>query len=168
MRKRFKTRGAAMVEAAVVIPVMVSFLAVIGLMKNGYDRKIQMNQQSRSQVLDYASHNCKSQTITYSDTSQSQGTGLNAGATGSSDSTAAGAQATVGGPSTSGIMAKAEVAYQASSVQSSRNGIKGRAGLSLRVNGEKSVALCNEVPQDGNISGVLGYAKGKLGSLTGR
>ena len=72
MKTRFLrrgSRGAAMVEAAVVIPVMVSFLAVIGLMKNGYDRKITINQQTRSQVLDYASHNCQSQTITYSDTS---------------------------------------------------------------------------------------------------
>lgn len=48
---RNRTRAAAMVEAAVVIPVMVSFLAVIGLMKNGYDRKITQNQQTRSQEI---------------------------------------------------------------------------------------------------------------------
>ena len=155
-----------MVEAAVVLPVMVSFLAVIGLMKNGYDRKLMQNQQVRSQVLDYASHNCKSQTITYSGTSQSQGTGVNTGATSAGESTADGAQGVVGSPSTSGIMAKAEVAYQASSVQSPRQGLQGRGGLSLRINGDKAVALCNEEPQNGSLTGVFGYAKGKLSGLT--
>lgn len=169
MRKRMKARGAAMVEAAVVIPVMISFLAVMGMMKNGYDRKIQLNQQSRSQVLDYASHNCKSQSISYSETTQSQGAGVSTpGGTGATDDTSSGAAATVGGASSSGFMAKAEVSYQTSTVNGTRRGIKNRGGLALRVNGAKSTALCNEEPQDGNISGVLGYAKGKLGSLTGR
>lgn len=157
-----------MVEAAVVLPVMVSFLAVIGLMKNGYDRKLMQNQQVRSQVLDYASHNCKSQTITYQNTSQSRGTGLNTAPTSAGESTADGAQGTVGSPSTSGIMAKAEVSYAASSVQSPRQGIKGRGGLSLRINGDKAVALCNEEPQDGSLGGVFNYAKGKLSGLTAR
>jgi hypothetical protein len=161
---RNRRRAAAMVEAAVVIPVMVSFLAVIGLMKNGYDRKITQNQQTRSQVLDYASHNCKSQTIQYSGTSSSSGAGLNTGATSAGESTADGAQGSVGSPKSSGIMAKAEVKSQDGSVGSTRAGIKGR-GLSLRVRGETSAALCNEEPEDGSLSGAFSYAKNKLGSL---
>lgn len=169
MRHRTSTRAAAMVEAAVVIPVMVSFLAVVGLMKNGYDRKVMMNQQTRSQVLDYASHNCKSQTISYSETSGSGAGGSipTNGNTGANDSTSSGAVAQVGSPSTSGIMAKAAVNYQSSSVGSTRAGIKGR-GLALQVRGEKSTALCNEEPQDGDFGGILSYASGKIGGLTSR
>jgi hypothetical protein len=165
MRHRQSTRAAAMVEAAVVIPVMVSFLAVIGLMKNGYDRKVMMNQQTRSQVLDYASHNCKSQTITYSETSTGGGGSVATnGNTGAGDEYSSGGVAQVGSPSTSGIMAKAAVNYQSTSVGSTRAGIKGR-GLALQVRGEKSTALCNEEPQDGDFRGILGYAKSKIGGL---
>lgn len=168
MRNRKSLRAAAMVEAAVVIPVMISFLAGIGLMKNGYDRKIIRNQQVRSQVLDYASHNCQSQTISYSDTSRGTGAGaaLPTGSGGNAD--ANGGIGTVGSPASSGFMAKAEVSYQTSSVTPIRSGIRNGRGLSLRVNGAKSVALCNEEPRDGNLSGLFGYAKGLLSSKTGR
>lgn len=168
MKKRFLqrgSRGAAMVEAAVVIPVMVSFLAVIGLMKNGYDRKITQNQQTRSQVLDYASHYCKSQTITYSNNSQSTGTGVNTGAASAGESTADGAQGSVGSPKASGFMAKAEVKSTDSSVGATRAGITKGRGLALQVHGENSVALCNEEPEDGSIGGAFRYAKNKLSSL---
>jgi hypothetical protein len=167
MKTRFLrrgSRGAAMVEAAVVIPVMVSFLAVIGLMKNGYDRKININQQTRSQALDYASHNCQSQAITFSETSQSIGTGINAGAASAGESTANGAQAAVGSPKASGIMAKADVKSPDLPVTGFRVGVKGR-GLALMVHGENSVALCNEEPQDGSLGGAFSYAKGKLSSM---
>lgn len=167
MKTRFfrrGSRGAAMVEAAVVIPVMVSFLAVIGVMKNGYDRKITQNQQTRSQVLDYASHNCQSTTISYSGTSQSSSTGVNAGGASAGEATADGAQASVGSPKASGIMAKAEVKSETSSVGDRRSGIKGR-GLTLLVRGENSVALCNEEPQDGSLGGAFSYARNKLSGL---
>jgi hypothetical protein len=168
MKKLIRSRGAAMVEAAVVIPVMVSFLAVIGLMKNGYDRKLQLNHQVRSQVLDYASHNCKSQTIQYDGTGQSTSQGVNTGATSSSNGTAQGGLNQVGSPSTSGIMNKTEVNYSESTVASVRRGIKGRAGLTLRINGAKSVVVCNEEPQDGDFGGILSYASGQIGTLTRR
>jgi len=164
-RLRMRNRGAAMVEAAVVIPVMVSFLAVMGMMKNGYDRKITQNQQTRSQVLDYASHNCRSQTITYSNTSQSSSSSATPGIGGSGDATANEAQGSVGSPKASGLMGKAEVRSQDSNVTGTRAGIKNRGGLSLRVRGENSAALCNEIPENGSIGGAFSYAKNKLGSL---
>lgn len=157
-----------MVEAAVVLPVMVSFLAIIGIMKNGHDRKLQLNQQIRSQVLDYASHNCKSQTIQYTGNGQSTGTGVNTGGASSSNGTAQGGLNQVGSPSVSGIMNKTEVNYSETSVSSVRSGIKGRAGLTLRLNGAKSVVVCNEEPQDGDFSGILSYASGQIGTLTSR
>lgn len=149
-----------MVEAAVVLPVLIAFLGLTMMMKQAYTTKLTSNQQIRSQVLDYASHNCKEQKISYSGTSQGSGTGLSAGATGSSDSTASGALGQSGGSAkASGFMAKAEVSYASKTVVNPKPNTATRGtGLTLRVNGEKSTALCNEEPQDGNIGGLFRYA----------
>lgn len=170
-QQRSRQRGAALVEAAVVLPVMCAMLGLTMMMFQAYGTKLDSNQHSRSQVLDYASHWCKSQKITYSGNSSGGGNiATGESGAGASDSTSAGALAAGGGGAkASGFMAKAEVSYAGKSINNPKPGLalKG-TGIALKVNGAKSSALCIEEPQDGSFSGALSYAKGKLGSLTGR
>ncbi len=162
--KRFG-RGAAMIEAAVVLPVMISFLGLTMMMGNAYSTKLTKNQQSRSMVLDFASHECKRQVITYDGTSRSS----SATNVGSAAPTGAGADATEAlnqspnSATTNGFMAKANVSYNTSTVVNPKPNSSTRGmGLTIQVNGATSTALCNETPQDGNFSGMFGYIKGKI------
>jgi hypothetical protein len=59
IRKRTARRGAALVEAAVVIPTMLVFLGCIVFSYRSYDKKLSIQTSSRSSVLSYASHNCE-------------------------------------------------------------------------------------------------------------
>ena len=165
---RTRQRGAALVEAAVVLPVMVAMLGLTMMMYQAYATKLDSNQHIRSEVLDYASHNCKSQTISYGGTSKggsSIATGQ--GGVGSSDGISSGALGQSGGSaSASGFMDKAEVSYSGKTINNPKpnTATKGQ-GLTLQVKGETSSALCNEQPEDGNIGGLFSYATSKLGSL---
>jgi hypothetical protein len=158
-----------MVEAAVVLPVMIAMLGISMMMHQAYASKLNSNQQIRSQVLDYASHNCKSQKITYSGTNSGMGgfdTGSGGTGAGADNISGGAAGAAGGGAKSSGMMAKAETNYQTKTINNPKpNTSTEGAGLTLKVNGEKSTALCNEEPEDGSIGGVLGYAKNKLSSI---
>lgn len=59
VRSRRGRRGAAMVEAAVVIPVMLVFLGLTMWIHNSYDEKLASQTSTRAQVLYNASHNCE-------------------------------------------------------------------------------------------------------------
>jgi hypothetical protein len=59
MRARRRQRGAALVEAAVVIPVMLVFLGLTMWVHNMYDEKLAAQTSTRAQVLWYGSHNCE-------------------------------------------------------------------------------------------------------------
>jgi hypothetical protein len=61
MRKRghHRERGAAMVEAAIVIPVMLVFIGLIMWVHKSYSVKLDKQFGTRSQVLYYASHDCE-------------------------------------------------------------------------------------------------------------
>jgi Flp pilus assembly protein TadG len=166
--RRRHLRGAALVEAAVVLPVMVAMLGLSMMMYQAYSTKLVSNQQVRSEVLDYASHACKAQKITYSGNSKGSGSvATGAGGAGANDSTSAGALGASGGSAkASGIMAKAEVSYTTKSITNPKPNVATKGtGLTLKVNGMKSSALCIEEPQDGSISGIFSYAKNKIGSL---
>jgi hypothetical protein len=58
-RNRRKERGAALVEAALVIPVMVVFLGLIMFTHRSYDVKMDKQLGTRAGTLYYASHACK-------------------------------------------------------------------------------------------------------------
>jgi len=55
---RRRARGAALVEAAIAIPVMLSFLGLTMYIHNSYDEKLASQTSTRAQVLYYGSHNC--------------------------------------------------------------------------------------------------------------
>ena len=59
LRALRRQRGAAMVEAAVVIPVMLVFLGLTMWVHNVYDEKLASQTSTRAQVLWYGSHNCE-------------------------------------------------------------------------------------------------------------
>lgn len=59
LQRRKGQRGAALVEAAVVIPVMLVFLGLTMWVHNAYDEKLASQTSSRAQVLYYGSHNCE-------------------------------------------------------------------------------------------------------------
>ena len=59
IRARRQQRGAALVEAAVVIPVMLVFLGLTMFVHNAYDEKLAAQTSTRAQVLYYGSHNCE-------------------------------------------------------------------------------------------------------------
>jgi hypothetical protein len=56
---RRSQRGAALVEAAVVLPVMLVFLGCIMFANRSYEAKIDKQMGTRAGVLYYASHNCE-------------------------------------------------------------------------------------------------------------
>lgn len=58
-RERRSERGAALVEAAVVIPVMLVFLGCIMFTHKSYQTKLDRQTNARSSALYYASHACK-------------------------------------------------------------------------------------------------------------
>ena len=51
LERRRGQRGAAMVEAAVVIPVMLVFLGLTMWVHNSYDEKLASQTSTRAQVL---------------------------------------------------------------------------------------------------------------------
>jgi len=61
MKRRSKSRGAAMVEAAVVMPVMVSFLGMMVYFHSIYQNKQDAMLDARTNMLTYASHACDGQ-----------------------------------------------------------------------------------------------------------
>lgn len=56
-----RSRGAALVEAALVLPVMVMFLGMTMFVHRSYADKIDLQATTRSEVLYYGSHNCEGQ-----------------------------------------------------------------------------------------------------------
>lgn len=57
--RRRKSRGAALVEAALVLPVMVMFLGMTMFVHRSYADKVDLQATTRSEILYYGSHNCE-------------------------------------------------------------------------------------------------------------
>ena len=60
-KTRSNARGAALVEAAVAIPVMLIFLGTTMFAHASYDEKLAQQASTRSEVLYHASHSCEEQ-----------------------------------------------------------------------------------------------------------
>jgi Flp pilus assembly protein TadG len=61
VRSRTNQRGAALVEAAVVIPAMLIFLGCIVFTHTSYSAKMDKQMGTRAGALYFASHNCDGQ-----------------------------------------------------------------------------------------------------------
>jgi hypothetical protein len=78
LRKRSGKRGAALVEAAVVIPVMLMFLGLIMFTHKSYAMKMDKQMATRSQSMSYASRACdgeKGELVSESSEDTSEGNG---------------------------------------------------------------------------------------------
>ena len=60
-RARRRSRGAALVEAALVLPVMLVFLGLTMHVHQSYQDKTDLQMATRAESLYYGSHNCKEQ-----------------------------------------------------------------------------------------------------------
>jgi hypothetical protein len=58
-RSKSRSRGAALVEAAVAIPVMLVFAGCIMFAQRSYAAKMDKQMGTRAGILYYASHNCE-------------------------------------------------------------------------------------------------------------
>ena len=57
--RRRRTLGAAMVEAAIVLPIMTSFFGMLTYNYKSLDTRMQADSAARASVADSASHNCE-------------------------------------------------------------------------------------------------------------
>lgn len=59
MKKRIRQRGAAMVEAAVILPVLAVFFGVMMYVHNSYLEKLIIQHETRHLVFSNAAHACR-------------------------------------------------------------------------------------------------------------
>ncbi len=153
-KKRSRQRGAALVEAAVVLPVLAIFLGLIMYEYNSYKQKIAVQQTSRENSLYFASHGCRGNSGGlgglggYGPAGYTLDTNGNTSYQGAIDKGPPGADAMKGSTDRSFNMAQ-------SSMQATASG----GGRSRTVKGS-SQAYCNERPENGDPIGVMKWSFG--------
>lgn len=157
-------RGAALVEAAVVIPVLVALLGVGMMLSRAYSEKLEANQAIRASSLDYASHDCER-------------SGLRGGlpatrellalpgrerpTPGAAGAVARELEKTT--PALSGRAGHANAKYDDRVIDNPHpsNATEG-FGWKLTLHGERSETLCNDVPREGSIAGLAEYVRDEV------
>jgi hypothetical protein len=138
-------RGAAMVEAAVVLPVLFAFLPLMTWVKTLYDEKLMDQARTRRDVVYYASHNCEG---FGAERQTAQALDLKTGPAG-------------------GVARKKGVADGTREATSTALGLAYKRRESevryydttRSVHGE-SWMMCNEKPKEGDLGGWFSYASG--------
>ncbi len=149
LERRSKQRGAALVEAAVVLPVLAIFLGLIMYEYSSFKEKMKVQQTSRENALYFASHGCQ---------------GGGGGGYGPADytldndgnKTYQGAIAK-GPPGAGGMEGATDRSFNAA--QSSMSATAKGGGRSRTVKGS-SKAYCNERPENGDPIGVIKWSFG--------
>ena len=151
---RSRARGAAMVEAAVVLPVLVAFLGVGMMMHRAYADKIEQNQGIRAGALDFAAHDCENRSfqrgakVTRGEADVARGTAER----GPKEVAGAIASQKEKGPTLSGRSGRAVAEYGDHSIDNPKPSEATRGhGLRITVHGEKSETLCNDSPRGGTV-----------------
>lgn len=153
---RRKHRGAALVEAAIVIPSMLIFVGLIVFTFRSYRTKLDMQTKARAGVLSYASHGCDGSGDVLGDQVFSQ----------SSDDTGLGGDDGVGGPlnqagQNSGGLDRSWNMVRAIPPSQTIGGkiINGNHvyGVSRKISAE-SVVACNEKRHDNDFTAVFEFA----------
>lgn len=153
MKRRRAKRGAALVEAAVILPVMIGFFGVMAIAHSAGKAKLAAQHEARSSLLYYASNDCAKRMATdQSSASSEAGEALPAGDTARNDALA---DRAAGG------------SFEARSSWSMAEGSSERTATTYgRVHAAKSTswAVCNESARDGDLGGLAGYAFDLFGS----
>lgn len=153
MTRRRHTRGAAMVEAAVILPVMIVFFGVMALAHSAGKAKLAAQHDARASLLYYASNDCSKRLAT--DESSAAGETAEALPAGDTARNDALADQAAGG------------SIEARSSWSLAEGSAQRTATTYgRVHAAKSTswAVCNERANDGDLLGLTGYAFDLFGS----
>lgn len=165
-----RARGAAMVEAAVVLPLLVSFLGVAVMMHRAYDTKLEQNHRVRSVALDYASHDCQASALSSADGVRTAREEVHVPAPGriegGREATAL-QEATSQRPETSGSSGFAEASYADQKIGSPFGKGRAGAGPSLTVHGASSLTLCNDPPASGGLVSLAKTIGGEIEKAAG-
>lgn len=140
--KRRRSRGAALIEAAFLIPILVLFFGFFLFVKKAYDSRMGMQATSHKNVAYHAAHSCKGGGPPATGSGSVSGVGSCSGSGG-------GTQAT----SSTGLLTTSETLKSTVAA----------AGLSREVKAG-SWMMCDEAPQDGGIVGWIKYAGGMISS----
>ena len=171
LERRRGQRGAAMVEAAVVIPVMLVFLGLTMWVHNSYDEKLASQTSTRAQVLYYGSHNCEEEVP--EEMSQQLGTktsGTGNSATPQNSDPNGGASTGTKEPPTAegGLKRSWALAYthRDTSVGGSAVQDRTKQTFTVPITADSEVA-CNEKRFDNNWTAVFGFIKSFIRSGAG-
>ena len=153
-RRRTRQRGAALVEAAVVLPVLAIFLGLILYEYTSYKEKMKVQQTARENSLYFASHGC-----------QGQSGGLGglggygpAGYTLDTDgNTSYDNTINKGPPGGDAMQASTDRSFNMA--QSTMTAQATAGGRTRQVKGQSRV-YCNERPENGDPIGVMKWAFG--------
>jgi len=152
--RRKKQRGAAIVEAAVVLPVLAIFLGLIMYEYSSYKEKMKVQQTSRENALYFASHGCR---------------GGNSGLGGLGGYGPAGYQLDVDGNTTyQGAIDKNPPGADAMKGSTDRSFNSATSSMTAQATGGgrtrtvkgTSQAYCNERPENGDPIGVMKWSFG--------
>lgn len=147
-RARRRQRGAALVEAAVVLPVLAIFLGLIMYEYSAYKEKMRVQQTARENALLFASHGCQGQGGGYGPAGYSVDTDGNTSYEGPMSHGPPGASGMQGATDRSFNMAQTDLSVVA----------KG-GGRERTVRGSAR-AYCNERPENGDPIGVIKWSFG--------
>jgi hypothetical protein len=149
-RARRRQRGAALVEAAVVLPVLAIFLGLIMYEYNSYKEKMKVQQTSRENSLYFASHGCRggSGFGGYGPAGYTLDTDGNTSYQGAIDKGPPGGDAMQGATDRSFNMSQTDMSATAT------------GGGHSRVVKGSSRAYCNERPENGDPIGVMKWSFG--------
>jgi hypothetical protein len=146
--RRKKQRGAALVEAAVVLPVLAIFLGLIMYEYSSYKEKMKVQQTSRENALFFASHGCNGGNGGYGAAGYQLDIDGNTSYQGAIDRGPPGADGMKGATDRSFNTAQTTMSAQASG-----------GGRTRTVKGT-SQAYCNERPANGDPIGVITWSFG--------
>ena len=171
-RSRRHSGGAALVEAAVAIPVMLAFLGLTMFIHNTYDEKLASQTSTRAQVLYYASHNCDgnvpeemSVQLGTKTSGMKTGAAPNEAEPGSGPNPGTGPAEKLGGDTQSALKRGWNLANtsRSTTVGGSAVQVQKKVAFSAPVT-SNSEAACNEKRFDNNWTAVFGYIKGFIKS----
>jgi hypothetical protein len=157
LRSKHRQRGAALVEAALVLPTLAIFLGLILYEYRSYREKMISQQTTRTNVLYFASHACDEQATV------AAGGLSNVAATSAAyaldTAPVSGADKVLNGnpPGGGGLRSKTQRTFNEAQSTVTRQASGG--GLTRKVTSTSRV-YCNERPEDGDPGGVAQWAFG--------
>ncbi len=150
-KRRTWKRGAALVESAVVLPVLAIFLGLILFKYTSYREKMAAQQTARKNAMHFASHSCEGSDEGVRSERADAPIGNDNGGNGNNG------QGTIdkGPPGGDAMEDKTD---RDSNMAVSEQTVTAKAGGRERQVTGKSYVYCNEKPEDGNAAAVIQWS----------